>query len=245
MVERALSSDGVPIRFEVLGSGAPALVFVHGWSCDRAYWEHQRGVFAARHQVVTIDLAGHGESGAGRESWTMAAFGEDVMAVADQLALDAMVLIGHSMGGDVIVEAALRMPDRVRGLVWVDTYSSLGQPRTPQQIESLLTPFRADFAGATREFVRGMFPSTAEASLVERVVVDMAAAPPRVALAAMEQAFGCEPAIVAGLRNLAKPVVAINADYRPSDVEALRRHGVETVMIPGVGHLRGSSPSSP
>jgi pimeloyl-ACP methyl ester carboxylesterase len=124
------SSDGVPIGYEVHGSGTPALVFVHGWSCDRSYWRGQVDAFAARHRVVTVDLAGHGASGAGRSAWTMPAFGEDVVAVVaelglDDLVLDDLVLVGHSMGGDVIVETALRLPGQVLGLVWVDTYATL------------------------------------------------------------------------------------------------------------------------
>src|SRR5918994_764401 len=91
----------------------PALVFVHGWSCDRSYWSRQLPHFAGRHNVVAIDLAGHGESGVGRQAWTMPAFGDDVVAAVEQLGLESTVLIGHSMGGDVIVDAALKLPDRV------------------------------------------------------------------------------------------------------------------------------------
>jgi pimeloyl-ACP methyl ester carboxylesterase len=80
----------------------------------------------------------------------MAAFGEDVVAVVEQLGLSDLALIGHSMGGDVIVEAALRLGERVAGLVWVDTYSSLGEPPTDDELEAFLAPFREDFAGATR-----------------------------------------------------------------------------------------------
>ena len=75
------SFDGVPISYEVRGNGSPALVFVHGWSCDRTYWKAQVEPFAVNHKVVTIDLAGHGESGTQRSDWTMEAFSEDVAAV--------------------------------------------------------------------------------------------------------------------------------------------------------------------
>ena len=77
----AVSADGVPISFQVKGSGAPALVFIHGWCCDRTYWDAQAAHFSKKHKVVAIDLAGHGGSGLGRKVWTMAAFGEDVVAV--------------------------------------------------------------------------------------------------------------------------------------------------------------------
>lgn len=49
-------------------------------------------------------------------------------AVVEALALERAVLIGHSLGGDVILEAARRLPGRVEGLVWVDTYRDLGEP---------------------------------------------------------------------------------------------------------------------
>jgi len=173
----ATSHDGVPLAFEVHGAGAPTLVFVHGWSCDRHYWRGQVRALAARYQTVAVDLAGHGESGVGRRVWTMAAFGEDVVAVAEQLGLGELVLIGHSMGGDVIVEAARRLGDRVAGLVWVDTYDTLGEPPTDEEVEAFLAPFREDFATATRALVGRLFTADADAELAEWVAADMSAAP--------------------------------------------------------------------
>ena len=233
----ATSRDGIPLAFEVHGAGTPTLVFVHGWSCDRSYWRGQLRPLAARYQTVAVDLAGHGESGVGRRAWTMAAFGDDVVAVAEQLGLGELVLIGHSMGGDVIVEAALRLGERVAGLVWVDTYSSLGEPPTDDELEAFLAPFREDFAGATRALVRRLFTAHADAGLVEWVAADMSAAPPKLAIDALGHAVGNERGVLGGLRQLRAPVVAINPDARPTDTEALRRHGVKTVLVSGVGHF--------
>src|ERR1700688_3196975 len=150
MSEGALSSDGIHVAYEADGQGSPALVFVHGWACDRSYWRNQLGHFAERHQVVAIDLAGHGEAGLGRKAYTIPAFGEDVVAVVQKLGLDDMVLIGHSMGGDVIVEAALELRERVRGLVWVDVYSTLGEISGRAANERFIAPFRQDFETTTR-----------------------------------------------------------------------------------------------
>ena len=179
MSPAASSSDGIEIRYDVAGSGSPAIVFVHGWSCDRTYWREQMTAFAARHIVVAVDLAGHGESGIGRTAWTMPAFGDDTVAVVEQLGLERVVLVGHSMGGDVVVEAALRLGDRVAGVVWVDTYQSLEEVTTPEELDAFVEPFRRDFPGQTRRFIRGLFPPTADPVLVDWVADDMAAAPPR------------------------------------------------------------------
>ena len=233
----ALSADGIPVCYEAHGTGAPALVFVHGWSCDRGYWSPQLDHFARRYQVVSIDLAGHGESGFGREAWTMPAFGADVLAVVEKLGLGEVVLIGHSMGGDVVVEAALHLPGRVAGVVWVDVYSKLGEPHSREQVDDFLAPLREDFVTGARDLIRRMFGPGAEADLVERVVADMSAAPPEIAVDVADHAVSNDGAILASLRELTAPLVAINADYRPNDIESLRSYGVETVLMPGVGHF--------
>ncbi|HSO22814.1 MAG TPA: alpha/beta hydrolase, partial [Chondromyces sp.] len=58
--------DGVAIAYTVAGSGSAALVFIHGWMCNQSFWLPQVDEFAPTHTVVTIDLAGHGQSGTAR-----------------------------------------------------------------------------------------------------------------------------------------------------------------------------------
>ena len=174
---RANSTDGVRIAYEVHGNGSLALVFVHGWSCDRSYWAGQLEPFSRGFKVVALDLAGHGDSGVGRKQWTIQSYGDDVAAVVKKLDLKRVVLIGHSMGGDVIPEAALRLPGRVVGLIWVDTYKKLGQGRSPEEVQAFVAKLRPDFVKATRDLVRSMFVTTSDPALVERVALDMSAAP--------------------------------------------------------------------
>jgi pimeloyl-ACP methyl ester carboxylesterase len=232
------SADGVTVRYEVHGDGTPALVFVHGWSCDRTYWRGQLDHFAKRYRVVAVDLAGHGGSGQDRQAWTMGGFGDDVAAVVAHLDLTDTVLIGHSMGGDVVVEAALRLPGRVSGLVWVDVYGSLGEaPLDKAGVDRFLEPFEADFAAATRDFVQRLFLPDSPADVVARVAADMSSAPPRVALDAMRYAISNERAAAAGLRELALPAAAINPEDGHTDAESLARYGVLAVLVPGVGHF--------
>lgn len=145
----AASDDGVRVAFEVHGSGSPALVFVHGWSCNRGYWAGQIAPFAKSFTVVAIDLAGHGDSGTDRKNWTIPAYGADVAAVVKKLDLKKVILIGHSMGGDVIPEAALLLPGRVVGMIWVDTYKKLGAGRSPEEVDAFVAKFSPDFAKTT------------------------------------------------------------------------------------------------
>jgi pimeloyl-ACP methyl ester carboxylesterase len=171
--QTATSPDGIRIAYETRGGGPLAIVFVHGWSCDRSYWKAQLEPISRQYKVVAIDLAGHGESGLGRKEWTMAAFGGDVAAVVKRLDLRNVILVGHSMGGDVIAEAARQLPGRVVGLVWVDTYRELGVGRTPEQVQARVSRFRTNFVDSTRAFVRGMFLPTSDRALVDWVANDM------------------------------------------------------------------------
>lgn len=231
------STDGVPIAYEVHGEGSPALVFVHGWSCNRTFWAGQLEPLSRQFRVVAVDLAGHGDSGRGRKNWTIQSYGDDVAAVVKKLDLKAVILIGHSMGGDVIPEAALRLPGRVVGLVWVDTYKKLGGGRSPEEVETFAAKFRSNFPEATRTFVRSMFVPASDPALVERVAASMSSAPPSVALPSLESAFSYSREMPKTLEKLHLPVIAINPDNAPTDVASLQHYGVQVIFMPGVGHF--------
>jgi pimeloyl-ACP methyl ester carboxylesterase len=215
----------------------PALVFVHGWCCDRNYWAGQVSYFAQQYKVVTIDLAGHGESGLERQAWTMEAFGEDVVAVVNTLGLGQIVLIGHSMGGPVIIEAARQMPDRVVGLVGVETLPDVEQTYTEEQIIENVAPFRANFADATRKLVRGAFLADADPTLVEHVATDMAAGPPEVGIGVRQDFYSKGQNLRDGLQEITAPMILINSDYRPTNIESAQRYDIDVSLMSGVGHF--------
>ena len=229
------SFDGAPIHYDVQGSGAVALVFVHGWCCNRGHWAGQIDHFAPDYTLVCIDLAGHGASGRDRARQTMSAFGQDVVAVVEQLGLEQVVLIGHSMGGLVIVEAARRLSNAVIGLVGVDTWRNVEQIRTPDQIAELVTPLRANFKEAAGAFVRARFVATSDPALVERIVAAMSAAPPNIAIDSAEAICEYDPHLQAGLQGVNVPKITING--RPTNLEASQRLGIAVMQISGVGHF--------
>ncbi len=239
-IDNAISADGVSIAYEVRGEGEPALVFIHGWCCDRSYWKEQLPHFAEKYKVVAIDLAGHGESGLDRKEWTMGAFGEDVVAVVNKLNLDQVVLVGHSMGGFVILEAARRMPQLVIGLVGVDTLNNFEQEFTQEQIDEFFTPLRSNFVEATRNIVRTMFTPTSDSALIEKIVVDMSSAPQEVGLGAMEGYVDFQSnEIIRVLQEVKAPITCINSDMNPTNVETNQRYApsFQAKIMSGVGHF--------
>jgi pimeloyl-ACP methyl ester carboxylesterase len=236
-----LSRDGTPISYEVRGAGEPTLVFVHGWSCDARYWRAQVPYFSGRHRVVTIDLAGHGHSGTTRTRYTMESLGEDVRAVTEALGSGTVVLVGHSMGGSVIAEAARLMPNRVVGLIGVDTFQNIAHPMTPETARTIIAPLEADFRTGTRQFVGGMILPQTDPTLREWILSDMSAAPPGVALSAMNEMMNQYiTGEAAGVfEKVRVPVICVNADLWPIDDEANRRHmsSFDAVVLKGADHF--------
>jgi pimeloyl-ACP methyl ester carboxylesterase len=220
------SRDGTPISYEVSGAGEPTLVFVHGWSCDARYWREQVPVFSGKHRVVVLDLAGHGHSGLGRAKYGMAAFGEDVRAAVEASGGSRFILIGHSMGGSVIAEAARLMPGRVVGLIGVDTLENVEYPMTREKLGGMIAPLEKDFRAGCRGFVEQMIYPRTDPRLRDWILSDMSAAPPAVALSAMremmDQYVTGEAARI--FEGLPVPVVVVNGDLWPVGYEANRRH---------------------
>ena len=237
----ALSKDGVPVSYEVRGSGEPTLVFVHGWSCDGRYWRNQVPYFSKTHRVVVLDLAGHGHSGLARTAYTMASFGEDVRAVVEATGGGPVVLIGHSMGGPVIAEAARLLPGRVMGLIGVDTLENVEYPLTQEEFDRMRAPLDADFPTGARGFVGQMLYPQTEAALREWILADMSAAPPAVALSAMREMMA---QFISGdaakvFEQVRVPVVSVNGDLWPIEYEANRRHmlSYEAIVLEKADHF--------
>jgi pimeloyl-ACP methyl ester carboxylesterase len=155
----------------------------------------------------------------------------------DALGLDDVILVGHSMGADVALQAARNLVGRVRGIVWVDQYGQLDRFPDATQVRERLAPFRADFAGAAALFIRRMFPPPANAALAERVALAISAASKEIALPVLEATWNHARRVPALLAELQLPIVAINSGDVHTDEAGLRRHGVEAIIMRGVGHF--------
>ena len=231
------SFDRVPIAFEISGDGSLPVVFVHGLVGDHTDFDSQTAFFASTHRVVAVDLPGAGESGHDRVSWTMEALGEDVATVINHLGLDQVVLVGHSLGGNVTVEAARRLRGRVAGLVWLSSFRSLDSFPSTSETAAWLAPFHADPLAAVEDLNRRNFGPDADPVLIDSVVAKARTRDPARTLGLLTSMFQHDWTVAEALIHLDAPVVAINPAFKPTDEESFRRHGVDLKLINGVGHF--------
>ena len=231
------SSDGIPIHYAVAGKGDPALVFIHCWGCNRNFWENQVAEFSKTNRVVTIDLPGHGESGAGRTNWTIEGYGDDVKTVVTKLGLKRVVLVGSSMGGPIALEAAKRMPDNVVAIVPVDTLQNVEVTITPEQADAVIKQMTADYKNSTTALLNQFFfsPNTPEA-VKTRVTNEALSRQPETAVAILKGIFAYKPGPT--LKEIKVPIKAINSDLNPTMVEINRKYApqFDAVIIKGTGH---------
>jgi pimeloyl-ACP methyl ester carboxylesterase len=235
VVSTVLSSDGSPISFAVKGMGEPTIVFVHCWTCNHKFWRHQIEYFSKKYKVVWLDLAGHGLSGSTRSDYTMEAFGDDVAAVVNKVGAKRVVLVGHSMGGPVSIEAANILGDKVAGVVGVDTfYTPFQYPKSQAEIEGFVKPFEKDFVGTREQMFQSMFTPNADPELKASIAKQSSGANPEMGISAMYEIFRWNVQNVPdSLNSCADKLKNINA--APTGNETALHKSV--TLIPGVGHF--------
>jgi pimeloyl-ACP methyl ester carboxylesterase len=154
------------------GQGAPALVFVHGFACSHEDWNFQLKAFEATHEVVACDLRGHGRTPGRPQECSIEHYGGDVAALVNLLGLKQAVLVGHSMGCRVVLEAARLIPERIAGLVLVDG-SRQGMGDADEAERSARAALEAKgYAAFMRPFFEAMFlqKTPQSQSVVERAL---------------------------------------------------------------------------
>ena len=237
---KALLKTDRNIAYQIYGEGNITIVFVHGWSCDSSYWSEQLDFFSKHYRVVTIDLGGHGASNVLRQNYTIESFGDDVLSVVNTLDIDNIILVGHSMGGPVVVDAAGKLGTRVKAVIGVDTLKTVdAEPMSNEAAKNAWTPFQSDFRNSIETFVRNsFFIESSPPELVSKISIDMANADSEIALSAGAGLFTFNtPDAVRNIANI--PLTLINAPEDPTNIEALEKiHGnYNVIIIPNTGHF--------
>jgi pimeloyl-ACP methyl ester carboxylesterase len=144
---REVVVDGATIRYDVRGSGPTELLLVHGHAAHHVWWHLVAPRLEENHRVVRLDLSGHGDSDH-RDDYPPDVRTRELLAVLDAVDARHPVVVGHSMGGRVAVVAGAEHPDRIAGLVLVDTtIRPPGQHRPPVErgdVLGLVYPTRED-----------------------------------------------------------------------------------------------------
>ena len=229
----AATVDGMNIHWTSKGSG-PAIVLVHGWTCDETSWKENVPELSAKYRVITLDLPGHGKSDSPKDGkFSMALFARAVEAVRAEAKAERAVFAGHSMGTPVIRQYARMYPLRVAGLVIVDglvQIAGAGTPFTPP-------PMTGEAGLQAREkMIRGMFGPATTPALQEHILKMMLGTKESTATGAMAAAWDSS-----GVTNdlITAPTLAVYAERGLATVDNVKRifPNVEYHRLPGSAHF--------
>ena len=219
----------VTIDRTTCGESEIALLFIHGWCIDKSFWADQTKHFCPNYKVVTMDLPGFGGSGKDRTSYSIEGYADDVIGVMDELDLNKVVLIGHSMGGDIILETALK-DDRVVALVGVDNFKNVGldfNEETDKQIQAFLGQMSSDFPNVAIQYAEtGLFHVQTSANVKDRVRNSIQQTNPNVAVETLKALFSYVPNEADRLALLKQRLYLINSSASPTLTTGLDASGV-------------------
>ena len=125
-----LTCRDIDVAWFEWGRGEP-LVLVHGLADDHRTWRKTLSWLALERRVIAYDLRGHGQTSVGSADGTLGQLGGDLVALLDALDLESADLCGFSLGGTVVMRAAIDNPSRVGRLVPVATSSRVGHVAAP------------------------------------------------------------------------------------------------------------------
>ncbi|MBM7045729.1 alpha/beta fold hydrolase [Rhizobium lusitanum] len=229
----------MPIHnFKVHGEKGPFLFLLHGWCCSHVFWRFQISQLASRFRVVTLDLEGHGLSappvdirrlGIGR-------FAENVVAVADALQAKELVLMGHSMGGPIAIEAGLRLAGRCKFMLGVDTFTDAAfyQRRPPDEIELRVQKFAVHFEATMAKMVHNITTPETDPAIVTEIIDIMTHCDRHVALTALRSLLEWD--IETRWPLLDVPVATINSAMLRGGTD-LDLAGLDLHVMHDVGHF--------
>jgi pimeloyl-ACP methyl ester carboxylesterase len=134
---------GQRIHYQDSGGSGPAVVLAHGFLMDQSMFDPQVATLAPEVRVVRWDARGHGQTGWDGEPFTYWDLASDAIALLDHLGLERAILGGMSQGGFVALRAALTRPERVKGLVLIDTQAGVDDAATIAGYRQMLDTWMA------------------------------------------------------------------------------------------------------
>ena len=225
-------------------------MFVHGFACSHEDWKHQLEFFAKNHEVVACDLRGHGQTPGRPQECSIEHYGGDVAALVNNLELRNAILVGHSMGCRVVLEAARLIPKRLGGVVLIDgSRAATGNPDAAEATARAMIDKGGYAAFAENLFRQMFFKHTPQSeAIVARAVRGSAAFGPdlwprmaRWDASQMDAALGAVRAPMLAIQSTTRNAQLQRAPMKPGDtspyLDTVRLHGAKVEIIPDTGHF--------
>jgi pimeloyl-ACP methyl ester carboxylesterase len=235
-----VGAGNISLEVDELGTGEPALVFLHYWGGSRRTWTKVMDGLKDTYRCVAYDQRGWGGSDAPAEGYALADLAEDALSLIEAMGLRKYVLVGHSMGGKVAQLVASRRPEGLMGLVLVapapPTPVHFPEPMREQQVHAY------DSRENVLQAIAFLTARPPAAEIVEQIVEDSLSGSPGAKFAWPAETIAED--ISAEVSRIATPTLVLAGEHdRIDSVEQHRREVLPRILdsrlevIAGSGHL--------
>jgi len=184
-----LSVNNVRLAYTLSGQGT-CVVLLHGWMCNQSFWSEQSELLVGHgYQCLTLDFRGHGRSEVPTAGYSIKQLVNDLREVLKSLAIDQVVLIGHSMGGMVAQQFSLEHGEQVMGLVLVTTIAADRDNRLISK-RIAVDSCHMQFSAAFHRHFDSWFSSSTRDGVRDRAKAQMLLTPADPSLA-LVRSYGC------------------------------------------------------
>lgn len=235
--------NNVSIVYDQCDNADTTLLFVHGWCINKDYWDAQSEYFCNRYNVVTLDLPGFGQSDKNRNEWTFEQYADDIHEFIKGEKLKNVILIGHSMSGDILLLTDTKYPESVIGIIGIDNLKAPGTNNTEEQtkeIEGFFAMMDSSFTGTVEVYAKQyLFPPSADTSVVNRVIKDFKANDSIIAIKVLRSLVDISQKERDMMQQLKHKLYLVNSDVGPTQIDSLKKYckaSAEVLYVNGTGH---------
>ncbi len=234
--------DPVKLNYVLKGKGDTTLFFIHGWNLDHTYWQNQETEFSAHYQVLLFDMAGCGSSGKTRKNWTIENFAKDINIIINKENLKNVILVAHSMGGEIALEVAAANPKKVIGIIGVDNLKNVDMTITEKDKKGM-QPYIREFIAHYPVFAERMARESIlskDSATVQRIVNSYKQAEPNIAVPTLMNLYPKAAQAKNKLQIMSFKMKFIMCTNTPYDEQAFKKYctnGYQIVTIDSSGHF--------
>lgn len=146
--------NGQNLFFEDTGGDGPAIIFGHGFLMDHEMFEHQVATLRDRYRVITWDARCFGQTTYDGKPFTYWDSAQDCLGLLDHLQIDRAIVAGMSQGGYLGLRAALLAPERVAGLILLDSCAGVDDAETIALYHAMMVMWASN--GPTDDLVQAV-----------------------------------------------------------------------------------------
>lgn len=237
MSKYVIATDKERIHYKISGEGNVGIIFLHGWLGNSDWWDMQQNYFKQKYTVIQMDLVGHGKSGKKRKVWSANQYALDIKRVVDEIGLEQVILVGHSMSGVYALLTSL-ISKKIVSVILIDTIKDIEKTLTYSQAnEFLFKNYRENFEKAIENILFPLiFSKSSPTWLRDRLKKEFLTYDSELAIKIIEPLYKIDLKKICKSVNV--PVVAINSDYTYTNIitNSLYFENYNCINIVGTGH---------